>query len=303
MRARRPEKHPSHDHLAFNTIAWWSAKTEDVMRELARIGYGAVELAAHPQALPPSGLTPSRAAALRRMASKVGLKIAALNLTAPYLLGETPFEPSLVAPHPAQRKIRIDLLQRGIEFAADLGAPLVVIASGSPSPDITRMTAFCHLLDGLEACAELARRSGVRIALKPLPFSLIGNYRDFLEVWNAFEGPPLGLCFDIAGSRCAFEDIEDVISDAPDIVHVHIADTRNRDMQHLIPGNGHIDFVPALRALQRRGYEGAIAVNLPAHSLDPARAALIARAQLLKLWPPHNSAPHPAPEEQAAPCR
>jgi L-ribulose-5-phosphate 3-epimerase len=301
MRAMRLGIELSVDQLAFNTVAWWWAKTEDVFRALAEIGYRTVELAAHPTALPPSSFTAQRAAVLRRKASDAGLKIAALNLTARYLLSETPFEPSFLALHSRQRRTRIELVQHGIEFAAALGAHLVVIASGNASSDVTRMAAMCHLMDGLEPCVELAKQIGVKIALKPLPFSLIDGYRAFLEVWNAFEGSTLGLCFDLASAHCVFEDIGAVIQDAPEIFHVHVADIRSRDMCHLIPGNGHIDFAPGLRALQQRGYEGAIAVNLPAHSLDPLRAARLARAKLLTIWP-YNGVPQSA-AELVAPCR
>lgn len=275
---------------------------EHVMRHLAEIGYGAVELGAHPQALPPSGLTSARAAALRQAADDTGLQIATLNLTAPYLLGETPHEPSLISPHAALRSIRIDLARRGIAFAAELGTDLVVISSGTPSADITRLTAICHLIDGLEVLVEDAKQAGVRIALKPLPLNLIDSYRTYLELWHAFEGAPFGLCLDLASAYCAFEDLAAIIADAPTLLHVHVADMRNRDGRHLIPGKGEIRIAPALRALRRRGYSGAVAVNLPGHSLDPALAAQLARAELLKLWS-NAGALRRSDEARAAPCQ
>jgi sugar phosphate isomerase/epimerase len=294
--------HPFHPQLAFNSAAWRTAKPEDVLRHLAEIGYGAVELGAHPQALPPSGLTSIRAAALQQAACDAGIKIAALNLTAPYLLGEHPHEPSLISPHAALRSMRTELARRGIAFAAELGTDLVVISSGTPSADITRLTAICHLIDGLEVLVEDAKHAGVRIALKPLPLSLIDGYRAYLEVWHAFEGSPFGLCLDLASAYCAFEDLTAIVADAPALLHVHVADMRDRDGRHLIPGKGEIRIAPALRALRQRGYSGAVAVNLPGHSLDPARAAQLARAELLKLWP-NPGTPRRPEETRAAPCQ
>jgi sugar phosphate isomerase/epimerase len=302
MRKAHPGDPPSHPQLVFNSAAWWTAKPEDAVRHLAEIGYGAVELGAHPQALPPSGLTSARAAALRQAAEGAGLTIAALNLTAPYLLGETPHEPSLISPHAALRSMRIELARRGIAFAAELGTDLVVISSGTPSADITRLTAICHLIDGLEVLVEDAKHAGVSIALKPLPLNLIDSYRAYLEVWHAFEGSPFGLCLDLASAYCAFEDLTAIVADAPALLHVHIADMRDRDGRHLIPGKGEIRIAPALRALQRRGYSGAVAVNLPCHSLDPAWAAQMAQAELLKLWR-KPGAPRRPEEARAAPCQ
>ena len=301
MASARLGDDPSFGQLAFNTVAWWTAPIEEVVGQLAGIGYGAIELAAHPTALPPAEFNPYKAAPLQRMVQDTGLKIAALNLTAPYLLSETAFEPSFLAAHPAQRNIRIEMVRRGIDFAADLGADLIVISSGAPSPDITRQTAMCHLIEGLEACIGPARQMGVRIALKPSPFDLIDGYRTFLELGHVFEDPFLGLCLDIAGSHCVFEDVEAVIHDAPSLFHVHIADIRDRAFQHRIPGHGQIDFLPALQALGLRGYDGAITVNLPAHSLAPDRAATVARTELLNIWP-RNGARSRRAEERAGQC-
>ena len=302
MRKALPADHLSHSQLAFNSAAWWTARPEDAVRHLAEIGYSAIELGAHPQALPPSGLTSARAAAVRQAADDAGLNIAALNLTSSYLLGETPHEPSLISPHAALRSMRIELIRRGIAFAAELGTDLVVISSGTSSADITRLTAICHLIDGLEVLVEDAKTAGVRIALKPLPLNLIDGYRAYLEVWHAFESSPFGLCLDFASAYCAFEDLAVVIADAPALLHVHVADMRDRDGRHLIPGKGEIRIAAALRALRRRSYSGALAVNLPGHSLDPARAAQLARAELLKLWPNAGETRRPD-EARMAPCQ
>jgi sugar phosphate isomerase/epimerase len=299
--AQRGE-HPTQAQLAFNSATWSTTKPEDAMRQLAEIGYGAVELGAHPQALPPSALTSARATALRQTAGDAGLRIAAFNLTAPDLLGETRHEPSLISPQAALRSMRIELVRCGIEFAAEAGTDLLVISSGHTSADITRLTAICHLIDGLEVLVEEANQAGIKIALKPLPFSLIDSYRAYLEIWRAFEDSPLGLCLDMASAYCAFEDLDAVIADAPALLHVHVADMQGRDGRHLIPGKGEIRIASALRALRRRGYSGAVTINLPDHSLDPRWAAQVARSELLKLWP-NAGTPDRPDDPRAAPCQ
>jgi hypothetical protein len=67
-------EHPADPQLAFNSATWSTAKPEDAMRQLVEIGYGAVELGVHPQALPPSALTSARATVLRQAMPGSGLR-------------------------------------------------------------------------------------------------------------------------------------------------------------------------------------------------------------------------------------
>lgn len=259
--------------FAYNTNGWRFQPIDDTLRTLAEIGYSGIEFGVQPNHLPPSSWSASEAARLRRLAKDLGLAVTNLHLGAADLLSSTPYEPSFLALYPSQRDERIDLVRRGIDFAAELGAPLVCFESGPLPPDMPREAAMCHLIDGVEACVKHAEMVGIRLAIEPSPQQLVNSYPAYLEVWRAFDLSAFGLCYDIGHAYCAYEDIGAVIADAPEILHVHIEDMADRTHRHLLPGEGEIDLGAALAALTANAYDGYVSVELMDHHRDPAFAA------------------------------
>jgi sugar phosphate isomerase/epimerase len=233
-----------------------------MLRAAAVIGYAGIEIAPDPVVLPPSAWTAGEAHRLRRLAGDLGLTIASLDLSHPLLLGCTPHEPSFMAPYARQRDERIALVRRGIAFAAELGAPLVSLPSGPLAPNMPCNAAMEHLIDGIDNCLGAALDHGVRLAIEPAPGQLIGSYAAFLELAQVFAGGQFGLCYDLVHGHCRFEDMAAVIADASDLLHLHLADAADRELQHLIPGEGKLDLCGILRQLMGKGYRGFVSVAL-----------------------------------------
>ncbi len=59
----------------------------------------------------------------------------------------------------------------------------------------------------------------------------------------------------------------------PWLVNVHIEDMRRDVHEHLMFGEGEIDFPPVLRALTEVGYTDGVYVELPRHSHEGPEAA------------------------------
>ena len=60
---------------------------------------------------------------------------------------------------------------------------------------------------------------------------------------------------------------------APRLVNVHIEDMRRGVHEHLMFGEGEIDFPPVLQALAEVGYTGGVYVELSRHSHEGPEAA------------------------------
>ena len=60
---------------------------------------------------------------------------------------------------------------------------------------------------------------------------------------------------------------------APRLVNVHIEDMRRGVHEHLMFGEGEIDFPPVLQALAEVGYTGGVYVELSRHSHEGPAAA------------------------------
>ncbi len=78
----------------------------------------------------------------------------------------------------------------------------------------------------------------------------------------------LRLTLDIGHLHCNGETpvAEQVVRFADQIANVHIEDMRHGIHEHLMFGEGEIDFPPVIAALKQIGYDGPITVELSRHS-------------------------------------
>jgi sugar phosphate isomerase/epimerase len=81
------------------------------------------------------------------------------------------------------------------------------------------------------------------------------------------------------------EDPVQLVYDLADYIgHFHLADiAQNKIHNHLIPGEGVIDFKRVLKAIYDIGYDGYITVELYPYQKDPIRAARKAHDYLIDI--------------------
>jgi sugar phosphate isomerase/epimerase len=277
--------------LAYSTVGWRRYTIEHAMRSLADLGYYGIELAVQPDNLPPQSWTPKEARRIRRLAADLGLVISNIHLTSPYLMSDTPFEPSFMALYQTQRDKRIELICRSIDFAAEMGVGLVCFESGPLPPNLSPATGTDYLVEGLLTCLDHAEANRVRIGLEPSPDHLISGYASYLDLWHYFDGHfSFGLCFDIGNSHCLYEDTPAVIRDTPEIFHVHIKDMSERMQRDLVPGDGDIDLAMSLAALANAEFEGFVSVELIDNCEEPDVAARKSMAVLGQWLVPASAA-------------
>ncbi|NLF09868.1 MAG: sugar phosphate isomerase/epimerase, partial [Pirellulaceae bacterium] len=103
----------------------------------------------------------------------------------------------------------------------------------------------------------------------------IDSMRAFEELLERIDAPNLRLTLDVGHLHCQGETpIADVIRRwAPRLANVHIEDMRCGRHEHLMFGEGEIDFPPVLQALNEVGYAGGVYVELSRHSREAPAAA------------------------------
>ena len=104
---------------------------------------------------------------------------------------------------------------------------------------------------------------------------LIDSTAAFERLLERIEQPCLRLTLDIGHLQCQGETpIADVIRrHAPRLANVHLDDMRRGVHEHLMFGDGEIEFPPVLQALADSGYTNGIYVELSRHSHDAPEAA------------------------------
>ena len=161
-------------------------------------------------------------------------------------------------------KQAIARLEKMIELASQVGAPLVTIGSfrgrlawagGQESRAL--------LIEILRQATGQAAASGVRLALEPLnryETDLIRNAAEGLDFLEEVGADNLGLLLDTFHMNIEEVDLQATIYrvySAGKLFHVHLGDS-NR----LPPGKGHIDFGALVRTLQAIGYNGCLSAEL-----------------------------------------
>jgi sugar phosphate isomerase/epimerase len=190
-----------------------------------------------------------------------------------YLNPRHKHQPTLVSPTPDERICRMGYLHRCIEIAHILGSDAVSFWSGAPIDDASEDVLWERLITG---CRYLAAQAhGVRLAFEPEPGMFIDTMAKFAELQQRLHPSPLGLTLDIGHLHCQGETpIAEQIHRWKDVLwNVHIEDMRQGVHDHLMFGDGEIDFPPVLRALDEVGYQGGVFVELSRHSHDAVRTA------------------------------
>jgi L-ribulose-5-phosphate 3-epimerase len=184
-------------------------------------------------------------------------------------------EPTLISPDEMGRLRRIDFLNHAIDAAAVLGSDCVSSWSGVDHHHLGRDQAMSHLASGLRRVLEYAEGREVAIGFEPEPGMLIDTMAAFDELGQQVDSPRLQLTLDVGHLHCMGETpIAEVIRTWGDrLVNVHIEDMRRGVHEHLMFGDGEMDFPPILAALAEVNYRGGVHVELSRHSHDGPRAA------------------------------
>jgi len=262
--------------LGYNTNGFAHHDPFEALEVLARIGYQSVALTLdHGPLNPFAPAWPQELRRLRATLGQLGLK-SVIETGARFLLDPWhKHEPTLISPQAAQRQRRIDFLRRAIDAAAALGSECVSLWSGARRDAASDEEILERLADGLRVVLQHATDSGVMLGFEPEPGMFIDTTRAFHRLLQWIDAPHLGLTLDIGHLWCQGElPLADAIARwGPRIVNVHIEDMRAGVHEHLMFGEGEIQFPPVLEALARAGYRGPLHVELSRHSHEAPQAA------------------------------
>ncbi|HEX6962240.1 MAG TPA: sugar phosphate isomerase/epimerase family protein [Lacipirellula sp.] len=262
--------------LGYNTNGLAHHSLPAAIELLADLGYESVAITLDHCALNPySESFRGELSEIRRLLDRRRMR-SVVETGARYLLDpREKHEPTLVTADEAGRLRRIDFLKRAIDAAAELGSDCVSLWAGVVRHSIGRDQARAHLASGLQRVLEYAERRKVLLGFEPEPGMLVDTMVSFDELLQSVDSPWLGLTLDVGHLHCLGETpIASVIHQWRDkLVNVHIEDMRAGVHEHLMFGEGEMDFLPIIAVLAATGYDGGVHVELSRHSHDGPRAA------------------------------
>lgn len=170
----------------------------------------------------------------------------------------------------ADLSVQIPLLQRCLEIAALLDAPLVRVfafwRAGALTPE--RETA---IIEWLERALPYAERAQIKLGLENEHACQVGTGAELAQVLSHFNSPYLVGVWDPGNAFVLGEPVGEGFAAAqPYIAHIHIKDgVRQPDgsVQWVVVGQGEVGYAEHLRQIAQSGYTGYL--SLETHARVP----------------------------------
>ncbi len=269
--------------FGYNTNGFAHHRLEDTLSILAELGYSSVAITLDYNVLNPYDPDlPRQLDRTRSLLQKLGLR-SVVETGARFLLDPWhKHQPTLVSAEADQREKRLDFLRRAVGIAQELSADTVSFWSGTPLDEAEEHVHLSRLVDGCRRLCDYAAQRHMRLAFEPEPGMFIDRMERFAQLQEGVDHANFGLTIDVGHLHCQGETpIADHLRRWRDrLWNVHIEDMRRGVHEHLMFGEGEIDFGPVLRTLEEIGYTGGVHVELSRHSHDAVETARQALAFL-----------------------
>jgi sugar phosphate isomerase/epimerase len=175
-------------------------------------------------------------------------------------------------PHP-DREVRakaVDYYLRLLDFAAEVGAPIVGChgAVGRIRPVTTYEQEYVNYVVGVQRIATRAQELGLQLAIEVLnryESHLLNTSEEAVGFVEEVGAPNVGILLDAYHMNIEEADLASAILMAGEhLVLFHAADSNRQAV-----GRGHTDFLNVMRALKDIKYNGAIIIECTASGPDP----------------------------------
>ncbi|QDU22140.1 sugar phosphate isomerase/epimerase family protein [Urbifossiella limnaea] len=267
----------------YNTNGFAHHHLADAVAILAELNYGGIALTLDVHHLDP--FAPDRDRQLpdcREQLARFDLRCV-IETGARFILDpRRKHQPTLLSPTAAEQQVRLDFLHGCVNAAATIGADCVSYWSGAPVCAAPPSELMSRLVEMCKRLADAAAAAGVRLAFEPEPGMFIDTMDKFAELHAKVNHPAFGLTIDIGHLVCNGElPVSRFLTDWKHVLwNVHIEDMRRGVHDHVMFGEGEVDFADVFAGLRVAGYAGGVYVELSRHSHDAVNTARKAKAFL-----------------------
>ena len=187
---------------------------------------------------------------VKRMLEERGMKLVCFT---PEVLGH-PF--NIAMKDPELRARSVAFVKRGIEIAAELNSPKMLIVSGWGDLDDSREEAMKRSLDSIAELSQKAEAEGVVLALEhlsPISSNLVNTAMDLKNVLDTIRSPALKAMMDTCQMGLVHETVEDYLKLlGENLIHIHLVD--GTPGGHLAFGDGNLPLKSITETLGEYGY-------------------------------------------------
>jgi len=279
---------PNAMKLGLSSLLFPNASIDDIVKFSAKLGAECVEIIYDAPHFPPD-YDQRKLSGIKELLDAHGLRVSVHGSF---------WDLNPASHHRELQKLTLKQVGRSIDACRALGGEIVVLHFGRcPVPEAK------DFLEGakrryrrfLEQCLPYARERGVTLALENAGGQL-ATYPSTVEELKrlVLELEGAKVAFDIghahlaerrSGRKATGLAIAEAIEGLREhLVHVHVHDNHGKDDDHLLPGDGDIDFKPVVEALRAINYGGLLIAELwnPKHPLETGRKGMKKLRDLFK---------------------
>ncbi|HEX3152713.1 MAG TPA: sugar phosphate isomerase/epimerase family protein [Gemmataceae bacterium] len=283
--------------LGYNTNGFAHHRLEDVVSILADLGYRGLALTADFHSIDPlADRWMERARRLDTKLRKARMRVV-IETGARFILDpKRKHQPTLLDPDRHASLDRLYFLEACVRLGAALEADAVSFWSGAKPDDSPPRIHMARLVEACLRLSDFAGDRGIRLAFEPEPGMFIDTMDKFAELHGKVNRKNFGLTLDVGHLVCMGETpVGAHIRRWQDwLWNIHIEDMKKGIHEHLMFGEGEVDFSDMFAALSEIGYRRGLYVELSRHSHDAVETAKKAMAFLRRFDP--KAAPKQTPQ-------
>lgn len=273
--------------LGYNTNGFAHHSLADAVAIILESGYQSVAVTIERELLDPPTRegVPGAIKTLERIVAARSTRVTIETGSRFILDARRKHQPTLVSAEAADRERRIEFLCAAIDLAAAISADSVSLWSGTPDDKVKRSVVMDRLCGSLRSVVAHAEHRNVRLSFEPEPGMFIERMEDFEELSELVNHPLFGLTLDVGHVFC-LNDGEIASHEKrwrDRLWNVHIEDMKRGVHEHLMFGEGEMDFARVFDSLGFYRFNGPIHVELSRHSHDAVNVAKRAYNYLIPL--------------------
>lgn len=183
---------------------------------------------------------------------------------------------NIAAPEDYIRERSLKFLKRGVEVAAELGAPLMLLTPGWGYLNQDKEEGLKRSLESVAEMTRKAEQEGIVLALEhlsPISSNLINTAADLRRAVDAISSPHLKAMLDTCQVGLVHEHVRDYLDLlGDDLVHVHLVD--GTPGGHLAFGDGDLPLQEFVDTLGEYGYRHHLSMEIAdrRYFMDPKSA-------------------------------
>ena len=233
---------------------------ERTFEAAARCGYDSVDIGGfRPHAYAPD-LAKGGAAKIRRLSADYRLPVFSYvpeNTGSPY---------SLVFEDPAMNAESIAYFKLALDMAQEIGAEYCMLACNHPGYGRNREDVKKRFIENMRVLSEYAGSIGQTILLEPVtPYegTIVTNSDDVRWALDEINSPACQCVLDLACPLTCGEPVSAYFEKMGGAIRqLHFIDSLASSEDHLIPGDGEMDFPCIVSYLKRIGFDGVLSLEL-----------------------------------------